>query len=368
MKKVILSLGLCLAYSQCLHAQWTQGTSNNIYTTNSGNTVTVGGAIPTTINASSLLFPSAIPKVEILSGAVSTTYSELFTMRHTGIGADPVSRQMGIVFKLSGESTANESNKMGGMLVESNGVFANNPTLSLLTANTRRLTIDYNGSVGVGTPTPLSYFHGGNNRVLEIFNPNTILNSQSHIVLSSGSTLDGNGAGTLTWVSKNSSGFQGMAYIGSILQGDATTNASSKLVFATSNGTAVVQRMFIDKDGNVGIGTSTPREALSVNGNIRSKQVVVESANWPDYVFKPTYQLPSLADVKAYIDRNQHLPETPSEQEVIKNGLNIGEMNKLLMKKVEELTLYLIEKDKQAQAQQAEIDELKTQMKKLIKP
>jgi len=98
--------------------------------------------------------------------------------------------------------------------------------------------------------------------------------------------------------------------------------------------------------GNVGIGTNTPREALSVNGNIRAKQIKVEIANWPDYVFKPTYQLPSLTEVKTYIDQNQHLPEIPSEQEIAKEGQNIGEMNRLLLKKVEELTLYLIEQNK----------------------
>jgi hypothetical protein len=102
----------------------------------------------------------------------------------------------------------------------------------------------------------------------------------------------------------------------------------------------------ITKEGLIGIGTTTPHEALSVNGNIRSKEVKVEIANWPDYVFKPAYKLPSLTEVKNYIDKNQHLPDVPSEQDVTKNGINLGEMNKLLMKKVEELTLYLIEKDK----------------------
>ncbi|SCW65890.1 hypothetical protein [Mucilaginibacter sp. NFR10] len=111
--------------------------------------------------------------------------------------------------------------------------------------------------------------------------------------------------------------------------------------------------------GNVGIGTNTPREALSVNGNIRSKQIKVETANWPDYVFKPAYQLLSLTDVKEYIDQNQHLPEIPSEQEIAKNGLNVGEMNKLLLKKVEELTLYLIKQEKQLETVQKEIKILK---------
>ncbi|WP_439694708.1 hypothetical protein ACFGVS_16050 [Mucilaginibacter sp. AW1-7] len=117
-------------------------------------------------------------------------------------------------------------------------------------------------------------------------------------------------------------------------------------------------------NGNVGIGTSTPQETLSVNGNIRSKQVKVETANWPDYVFKKDYQLPSLTDVKNYIDENQHLPGMPSEAEVAKDGLNLGEMNKLLVKKVEELTLYLIEKEKKEKAQSETNQALETRLQK----
>jgi hypothetical protein len=62
--------------------------------------------------------------------------------------------------------------------------------------------------------------------------------------------------------------------------------------------------------------------------------------------------------VKTYIDQNHHLPEIPSEQEVAKNGINLGEMNKLLLKKVEELTLYLIEKDKKEKEQDIRIEQL----------
>jgi hypothetical protein len=98
--------------------------------------------------------------------------------------------------------------------------------------------------------------------------------------------------------------------------------------------------------GNVGIGTVTPGAfMLAVNGNVHAKQVNVDLNGFPDYVFDKNYTLPPLTDVKAYIDKNHHLPEIPTEQQIEKDGLNLGEMNKLLVKKVEELTLYLIERD-----------------------
>lgn len=95
---------------------------------------------------------------------------------------------------------------------------------------------------------------------------------------------------------------------------------------------------------------------------------------WSDYVFKPTYKLIPLSEVKTYIDQNQHLPEIPSEEEVKKDGINLGEMNKLLLKKVEELTLYLIEKDNETKslkagkdAQQKQLDQLQKQLETLTK-
>ncbi len=113
---------------------------------------------------------------------------------------------------------------------------------------------------------------------------------------------------------------------------------------------------------HVSIGTSRvdPNYHLAVNGSIHAKQVNVDLMGWPDYIFKPAYHLRSISEVKSYINRNWHLPETPSEKEIVEKGLDLGEMNKLLMKKVEELTRYLIKKDSELNTQNLNIPEIKT--------
>ena len=143
-----------------------------------------------------------------------------------------------------------------------------------------------------------------------------------------------------------------------IIYSENNTGTGSPLEFWTYNGSSFAPRMTFTQAGKLGIGTTTPDELLSVNGTIHSKEIKVNLTGLPDYVFKPDYHLPTLSEVKSYIDKNNHLPEMPSAQEVEKNGLNLGEMNKLLLKKVEELTLYLIE-------QKQEIDKLKSEVKTL---
>lgn len=107
--------------------------------------------------------------------------------------------------------------------------------------------------------------------------------------------------------------------------------------------------------GNVGIGTTTTQGyRLAVNGSVIATSVTVKLYNnWPDYVFTPTYQLLGLLQVKRYINQYHHLPDMPSASDVAQNGLNIGETEKILTQKVEELTLYLIDKDQQLSDQQA---------------
>ena len=101
-----------------------------------------------------------------------------------------------------------------------------------------------------------------------------------------------------------------------------------------------------------------PRRKLSVNGTIRAKEIKVETAGWPDYVFDDNYHLTPLKELDRYIKVNKHLPEMPNAKQAEQQGINLGEMNKLLLKKIEELTLHLIEKNKALENQELRIKKI----------
>jgi len=95
-----------------------------------------------------------------------------------------------------------------------------------------------------------------------------------------------------------------------------------------------------------------------VNGDVVAKKVTVTLSGWPDYVFANGFRLPALKKVKEYIDIHHHLPEMPAADSVEKNGLDLGNTQALLLKKIEELTLYLIQQNKDLEIQKVKIDRL----------
>jgi hypothetical protein len=116
--------------------------------------------------------------------------------------------------------------------------------------------------------------------------------------------------------------------------------------------------------GNVGIGTTSPIHLLQVAGTIGAEEVIVSSTG-ADYVFDPKYKLAPLTEVATYVEDNHHLPGIPSAEEMTKQGVSLGEMQTKLLAKVEELTLHMIEAEKNREQLDQQNRELQRQVNEL---
>jgi hypothetical protein len=197
-------------------------------------------------------------------------------------------------------------------------------TQTFYTAGAERLRITPAGFIGIGTPAPLTKLdirgtltlESGGDAVLFTGTGSTELN---RFLLLANATAFGSASGLKA---------------GGVLVSDTYAYANP------GKNDLIVK-------GNVGIGTSSPNQKLTVNGTIYGKEVKVDlNVPGPDYVFEKDYKLPSLDKIKSYIDQHKHLPEVPSAKEMEVNGINLSEMNMILLKKVEELTLMMIELNK----------------------
>lgn len=128
---------------------------------------------------------------------------------------------------------------------------------------------------------------------------------------------------------------------------------------------------YVSSDLRVATTSAATGYAVSVNGKIACEEVLVQdAASWPDYVFDDNYNLMSLEDLEKSINKNNHLPGLPAAKEVEDNGFELADMQRKVLEKVEELTLYTIEQDKQIRRLQQEMEDLKkenTSLRKAMK-
>jgi len=123
---------------------------------------------------------------------------------------------------------------------------------------------------------------------------------------------------------------------------------------------------YTNPDGKVGIGTSNLSAELTVNGHIHAREVRVFIDAGADFVFDEDYDLKDIDELEKYVTENKHLPDIPSEKEMIEEGLHLGDMNIKLLQKAEELTLYIIDMNKKLEALNAENEKLKIMVNDLM--
>lgn len=148
-----------------------------------------------------------------------------------------------------------------------------------------------------------------------------------------------------------------------LLQTPNTSSVVSNHVLTRNTTTGAIElispnALTFASNGFVGINTATPREHLSVNGKIRAHEIKLELTGFPDYVFDENYHSLSLLELEQFIKLNKHLPGIPSAKEVALEGVDMGELNKSLLQKIEELTLHLIEQNKKIEAQSVIINKI----------
>ncbi|WP_348746983.1 hypothetical protein [Tenacibaculum sp. 190524A02b] len=210
------------------------------------------------------------------------------------------------------------------------------------------------GHVGIGTDDPKAKLHIEDNQ-------------DSKMILKSKSSSSN--VGILLQGKRASSTANSSHYIGTDGEShyNLKINADENIKLQT-NGT---DKVVILSNGDVGIGTPNPKGfKLGVDGRIAATEVkIAKYENWSDFVFEEEYQLPTLKEVENHISKKGHLKDIPSAKEVKENGFFLGEMDAKLLQKIEELTLYTINQEKQLQSQNNKIKQLEkenTQLKSLL--
>ncbi len=320
MKKAIIPSIIFLLAINCSYAQWINQSGTGNYYITSGN-VGIGYSAP------------ALPLVIIGSGNVQQLSNQ---------------SDQDLVFSLSAPGATSKY----AMIAPSTST-----NLAFGVAGGEKIRVTNAGYFGIGTTTPSTYLHvhaAASSPLINI--QNTTITSYSQLAYT----------GT------------GRTFYSGVGNASETTYGvpNSWFVF---DGTSNVMRMVITSAGSVLIGQTTTSPGLNtaymlnVAGTARMKAVTVNTTG-ADFVFEPKYKLLPLADLGRYLSQNHHLPGIAPAEQMRAQGLNLGENQTLLLQKVEELTLYLIEKDKQLteekqknEEQEARIKKLETEMDSILK-
>jgi hypothetical protein len=335
-KNLFTVILLFSAYAANAQSQWA-ASGNNMYNTNTGN-VGIGTSNP---QAKLSLSNDITSQKLLLYESVNTRY---------GFGIQNAELR---------QFSASDGHISFGTISNSDG-----------SSWSEKMRVDNTGNVGIGTTAPGALLDVGKTltsgqlgSVLGRLNEGNAVGAGTYLGIKGYDTQPGEIYSSFNDVKSFAieHSFYGVTNSSvSFLRGGGQSGGS--ISFSTG---ANVETMRIIGNGYVGIGTTTPDSRLAVNGTIHAKEVKVDLVGWPDYVFSKTYRLPLLSEIKTYIDLHQHLSGMPSASEAEKNGISLGAMNKVLTQKVEELTLYLLEKEKERLGQEKRLNALEEQVKAL---
>ena len=307
-----------------------------------------------------------------------------------------------------------------------------------------QITVNGSGDVGIGTTTPqggrLDVYQAtarSNAARFEVNNADTVVGFDYGVYLKNRDTTNGNFASVVNWDANNN----GNAWI-QFINLDHTTPKGA-ISFVTRNGGSYDRRLYINEDGNVGIGTNSPLAKLTIEsvipsagarpnggirfgtpnnqnvsgqiglvqnssegdhylliqsvedfvswrpvvlardggnvgigtispshklqvaGSVRATSFISDTTTYADFVFDEDYDLPSLSEVEAHIDEHGHLPDIPSEVEAMAHGIDLAAMQVKLLQKIEELTLHQIAQEKRLNAQSQRIEALEAENRQL---
>ena len=214
--------------------------------------------------------------------------------------------------------------------------------------NNSAISVTSGGNVGIGTTAPTTTLQvQGTLTMAGGGTPGALIQTESTstaVGILGASTYP---AGASFWAyGQTHASYPGSAYI---VSGGTGTSNTGLIEFANRSSSGYSAKMDILANGRVGIGTASPQYLLSVKGTVGAEEFIVTNSGWSDYVFRPGYRLRPLSEVGAYIQANHHLPDIPSEAEVKEKGVSMGEMQSKLLGKVEELTLHMIQQEKENQ-------------------
>lgn len=156
----------------------------------------------------------------------------------------------------------------------------------------------------------------------------------------------------------NTQEFFGLGALGS------SSNGASQMVYGYIGPDYNTSYMYFLPNGNVGIGSKAPGSKLAVNGVVTAKEIKVTNAatDWPDFVFQPAYKLIPLNSLSKKIKQLGYLPGMPSADMVRNNGLSVGAIINVQQKKIEELTLYIIQLQEQMEKMKSDIQKIDQQL------